>query len=453
MLKRRHLSDSRIIDLLSTADCADFDEKRTLDREHLAECTSCHERLEEYRRFTSILRLAEVWDQREITTGRRVPGVRRVTALMRRLHDEQIAAEEVVSSQLKGPSAEWRPKLALVGELHTMGMIDALLARGDTLLNSRPADALELTALVVEIADAMRIDAYPFDLVISARARAWRDHAFVLFYLGRFADALQAVGRAEQLFGQIPAHDFDLARVSIIRALVYRSTDRVIEAISLTREAASTFAAFGDRERYVKARLTEAAMLFHDGQIAKALDVWKSLENEAAIAGDVSSAMVLHNIGRCYRNLEQFDQAGEYFLRAIDRYQQFGATAEIIRTQWALGQIHVARSHFAEALPILREAWRRFDELHIEGDAALAALEVVEVLLVLEQPAEVPAICRALLDQFTRNGMTSRAATALAYLREAAAMGKATPALVRHVHDFIRDIPHHPARAYSPPLL
>ncbi|MGH7484505.1 MAG: tetratricopeptide repeat protein, partial [bacterium] len=203
--------------------------------------------------------------------------------------------------------------------------------------------------------------------------------------------------------------------------------------------------------RYAKARLTEAAMFFHQGCIAEALDAWKPLENEPAIAGDVASAMVLHNIGRCYRNLEEFDLAADYFKRAIERYERFGAAAEIIRTRWAIGQMETARGHFAEALPILREAWHLFETLGIEGDAALAALEVVEVLLILDQPEEVPAICRALLDLFTRNGMTSRSATALAYLREAVAMGKATPALVRHVHDFIRDIPRHPARTYAPP--
>lgn len=450
---RRHLSDSRIIDLLLTSDSADADEKRALDREHLADCRSCHERLEECRRFTSILRQAEVWEQREIATEPHPQWVRRVAALIERLRDERIAADEVVSMQLKGASAGWRAKLALVAELDTIGMIDALLAHGDTLLNSTPADALELTSLAIEIADAMRIDAYPFDLVISARARAWRDHAFVLFYLGRFADALHAVDRAEQLFRQVPVHDFELARVKVVRANVFRLMDRVPEAIPLTREAAATFAFFGDRERYVKARMSEALMLFQQRHITDALDLWQPLEHEATIAGDVASAMVLHNIGSCYRELGHFDRAAEYFTRAIDRYEHFGATAEIIRTRWALGQMYVAQSRFREALPILREAWRRFDEMNIEGAAALAALEVVEVLLVLEQPDDVPAICRRLLDQFTRNGMTSRTATALAFLREAVAMGKATPALVRHVHDFIRDIPQHPARAYAPPPL
>lgn len=453
MPKRLHLSDSTIIDLLLTSDSADADEKRISGREHLADCTSCHERLEEYRRFTSLLRLGEVWDQWEIATQPHVQWVRRVTALMRRMHDERIAAEEVVTSQLKGSSADWRAKLALVGELQTIGMIDALLGRSDAHLNSRPADALELTSVAVEIADAMRIDAYPFDLVISARARTWRDHAFVLFYLGRFAEALRAVDRADQLFRQIPVHDFDLARVNVIRAVIYRATERLAEAIPLAREAAATFISFGDRERYAKARMSEAAMLLSSGDVADALDIWKSLEDDQAIAGDVSSAMVLHNIGHCCRLMGQLDRAADYFIRAIDRYKLFGATVEIIRTRWLLGQIYVAQSRFEQALPILRESWHSFDALRIEGDAALAALQVVELLLILDRPAEVPGICRSLLDHFTRNGLTSRAATALAYLREAVAMGKATPALVRHVHDFIRDLPQHATGVYLPPAV
>jgi hypothetical protein len=85
------------------------------------------------------------------------------------------------------------------------------------------------------------------------------------------------------------------------------------------------------------------------------------------------------------------------------------------------------------------------------ADAALVALERAEVLLVMGRPEEVPHICRALLDQFTRIGMTSRAITALSFLREAVAMGAVTPSLVRHVHDFLRDLPKHPTRAFAPP--
>jgi hypothetical protein len=77
----------------------------------------------------------------------------------------------------------------------------------------------------------------------------------------------------------------------------------------------------------------------------------------------------------------------------------------------------------------------------MQADSALVALEVAEVLLIMGRPQEVPAICRALLDQFTRSGMTSRAITALSFLREVVAIGKVTPSLVRYVHHFLRDLP------------
>jgi hypothetical protein len=104
----------------------------------------------------------------------------------------------------------------------------------------------------------------------------------------------------------------------------------------------------------------------------------------------------------------------------------------------------------AEGLPVLRQAWREFDELEMYGSSALVALEVAEALLVMGQPNEVPAICRMLLDHFTERGRTSRAVTALAFLREAIAAGKATPSLVQQVRDFIKDLPRNPTRAFKP---
>jgi hypothetical protein len=90
------------------------------------------------------------------------------------------------------------------------------------------------------------------------------------------------------------------------------------------------------------------------------------------------------------------------------------------------------------------------------ADGALAGLKLAETLLMLDEPAEVPAICRAILDEFTRAGMMTPAVSALSFLREAVAMGKdnaTTAAIIRHVHDFLQDLPTHPARTFTPPPL
>jgi len=163
--------------------------------------------------------------------------------------------------------------------------------------------------------------------------------------------------------------------------------------------------------------------------------------------------MLLQHLGSSYRELGDFDRARDYYARAIAEHQKRNAVTDILHVQWSLALTLMAEQKQREALAVLREAWRGLAELHMLADGALVGLKVAEVLLMLDEPAEVPAICRTLLDQFTRSGMTSPAISALSYLREAVAMGKATPALVSQIHDFIQDLPKHPARAFTPPPL
>ena len=93
------------------------------------------------------------------------------------------------------------------------------------------------------------------------------------------------------------------------------------------------------------------------------------------------------------------------------------------------------------AFALFDRAWKDFETLEMEADAALVALELAETLLVVGEPGRVPQICRALLDRFTRAGMTSRAITALSYLREVVAIGKAQPPVIRQVREFLRELP------------
>jgi len=83
----------------------------------------------------------------------------------------------------------------------------------------------------------------------------------------------------------------------------------------------------------------------------------------------------------------------------------------------------------------------------------LTALELAETLLVVGRNDEVPAICRTLIDRFTRAGMGGSAMTALAFLRETVATGHATPGLVRHVYEFLRDVPRNEASSPGQPVL
>jgi tetratricopeptide (TPR) repeat protein len=450
-MRKDHLTDERLIQLLDDLPPDPVDEERTRAEQHLFGCRACTTRFNEYREFAMLLREADVWHLHELNERPQRDWVRRVSAIRRQLRDEESEADALVKEHITGPAAWWRARLAKTGRSHTYSMVRRLLRRADAYIYTVPSDSLVLTAIAVEIADELRVDAYPFDLVVTLRAQAAREHAFALFYAGRFPEALQAIDRSEQLYRQMTVHEFDIARTSLVRALIYRSIDRVPEAIPLSRAAGDTFLNYGERERYVKARMTEAAMLFHVGRVAEALAVWQPLENEPTLEGTPDFGMLLHNLGSCFRQLDDLERARDYYTRAIAEYELRDMQSEIVRTRWALGLTLVAAGQLRDALPVLRRTWNEFDALTMESDAALVGLEVAELLIIIEQPSEVPTICRNLLDRFTRNGMTSRAVTALAFLREAVALGNATPALIRHVHDFLRDLPQHPSRSFIPP--
>jgi hypothetical protein len=117
-----------------------------------------------------------------------------------------------------------------------------------------------------------------------------------------------------------------------------------------------------------------------------------------------------------------------------------GMDVNLARCRWSLATTVNSAGRSSDAIPMFRTAWKELESLGMESEAALTALELAETLLVVGRTDEVPAICRTLIDRFTRAGMGGSAMTALAFLRETVATGHATPALVRHVHEFLRDV-------------
>lgn len=328
---------------------------------------------------------------------------------------------------LQAPPTWWRAHALRTPGTRSEWFVRRLLERAAELSSTNPAAAIDATALATELSA---------ELPDAIRGEAWREHAYALLFVGRFPEAEEAVDRAQGLLAS--GGGIALARTWLTRALVYRSTDRVAEAITLTRDAAAVFHDLGETDRWLKARMTEAAMLHQQGSIAAALEIWMSLEEEPLLRDGATYGMLLQNIGTSYSQLGELDRANDYLTRAMDEHAKRGAEVDRVRTRWSIGSALAAGGRLDEALPLLRQTRREFDALEMRSCSALVGLEIVELLLAIGQGAEVAAICRAILDDFTRSGMTSRAITALSFLREAVAIGKATPTLVRHVHDFLR---------------
>jgi tetratricopeptide (TPR) repeat protein len=379
--------------------------------------------------------------------------VRQAAAVEKLIRDERAAAAALIGELLSGPAAWWRTRVFNKQETLTYGLAVALVERAVSLLDTSPPEALEASSIAVDVAERLRVDAYPEDLVISARADAWREHAYTLFYVGRLSEAATALEMSEQLYRQVPVPEMDLARTSLIRAALLLAWDKAADAIPLAQHAGEVFDQFGDRPRYVNARMTEGALRYRAGDMAGALAIWLELEHEPSLQHTASLGSLLHNVGHAYRDMKEFARARTYLDRALVEFGARGAHVEQVRTRWVLGEMLVMTGELVDGLAILRRARREFEKLAMELEAGLVGLAMAEAMLIAGQTDEVAKVCRTVLDRFVREGMMSRAITALAYLREAVAAEKATPAMIREVRDFLGALPQNPRRTSNLPAM
>jgi tetratricopeptide (TPR) repeat protein len=400
--------------------------------------------------LTSVLREAETWEPIPVPPAAPRPQVSAVAQFAARIREEDERAGALCDEILVGPSTWWRQRLRKTDGANSAGMVKQLLERMRSMLETAPVNALQVTALAVEIANDLDVAEYPCDYAIKLRAQAHRDHAYVLSFLGRYPEALEFAARSKRLFDQTPLPEYDLARLALVKALILPNVDRHDEAAALAREAGDTFLRFGDRPRYVNARISEGSVVYQSGQVQRALEIWKSVEHDPSM-DDASAVRVAHNIALCFSDLQKPAEAVPYVQRCVAEFELLGMDTERTRSRWMLAHALVALGKTEEAIPSLRQAWREFERLEMTGDSALVALELAESLLALGQAEEVPSICREVIAQFSRTGVASRAMTALSFLREAVAIGQASPSLIRHVHAFLRELPAEQPRLFAPP--
>lgn len=401
--------------------------------------------------LAELLRRPGVWQSAATPVVPVPPRIRETASLASRLTSEDREARELLESLANTPSAWWRTAAMKSPVGRTAGMVRQLLERTRTIVRKTPPQALEATTLAVDIANDISLTDYPSDFVISLRSDAWRDHAYVLQVLGRYPEALAAVDEAERLLRETALPEYSLGRIKLVRASILTWTDKLPQAIALADEAAEIFLNFGDRVKYATARMTQAATLHEYGSIREALHIWESIKNEESLE-EMTRVMVMYDIGLAYRELGDTTKSIEHITVALAEYELLGMDVPATRARWALATTLVSAGKFDAAVTLFERAWKEFESLDMEADAALVALELAEALLVVGRPDRVPQICRTLLDRFTRAGMTSRAITALSYLREVVAIGKAQPPVVRQVREFLRDLPAQGRPTLSLPL-
>lgn len=445
MMVERHYDEEALIGLL---------EKQSLHSDpHLSSCADCSERLHSFRTITSILHEHDVWDRTQIRRDPIPETIASLRAFADRMAAEDTAADAILPKLLAGPREEWMPRLMAHPEWRTAGVVRRLVGAAYGATSTHPLDGLEISGLCTEIADHLD-SPVPADTVARLRGAAWRERAFALFYVGRFTDALAAADRADSAFRTCVVDEFDRARVAIIRTLALRPQENFAAAMAAAQFSAETFERFDDAEHVVSARLAEMQLLFSRGDYEGAIAILTPLERRLRSSDDAENhARVLNNLGSCLWKLGRLEEALRHHETAAMIIDTLGMAAEASRTRWNIALILAQAGRVDEARTRLESLREKFTSFGMTSEAALVRLDLAELLLACSAFDQIDAICREAIQSFEAAGLayTSRALTALAYMREAAQRRTVTPVLVKHVREYIRRLPQDGQLLFAPP--
>jgi tetratricopeptide (TPR) repeat protein len=418
MMFEPHYDEEALIALLEAGD-------ETLSRDsHIATCTACSKTLASVREIADCLKSPDVWDTTEISPDPNPNVLAFLDRAQAEMRAEDAAAEPWLRELLAQPREAWAPTLHAHPEWRTAGMVRGLIAATDRAIETMPPDAVEITALAVEIAEALPPARFGDSTVLRLRGHAWRERAYALYFTGSYNEAVAAVERSRKVFAECGYSEFDDARAGVVLALIGSCRETYGEALRTAHLATEVFGSYGACAKLVAARRTEAIILYMARRFRDALAIYHDLERERL--SDEERAALWQNIALCYREIGEFGAAGRYFAQAIETCTTLGMLTSIAKTRWHFGRVLLAQGRNAESLVVLRQVRDEFTEANMANDVAEVTTDIAHALVLAGRMGEVPDECRRALEYFTTAGLatTEPAMSAISFLREAAAVGR-----------------------------
>jgi tetratricopeptide (TPR) repeat protein len=356
---------------------------RGTQEEHLRECTQCRRIARTYEELTSALTTPLPW-----TT----------TASPHPFLPERTVTEE----EIRG-----------------------LLQRAHDQLEHDPRTALEL----VERAAARLPAIHDEQLQHYLASWAARERANALRYLGEPHEALSAITLALTYAQQLRVGGFEEALNLYTIAAIHRELHQHEQALLAAQRAASLFNLFGEQARELHARFSIANTILSTGDHDRAIVEYRSLLERIGNTDPIMAARVHHNLGNAYEQLGDTTAAREHLTRALHAYPTPAMITERTRVRWALARVRRTEGHVEKAIAALDEVVLATEDLGLHLDAALAALDTLDLLLESSDERTIPR-ATALAQRFLTAGLPQEAATAMAHLRHAATSEQLTPALL-----------------------
>ena len=373
------------------------------------------------------------------------------TSTARKLLRERRAGDVITQLLHDTPREEW-PQLAENAEVRNSGALDRLSREVAASLEKDPASALAMSNLATTIAETLPADNYPPIVTAQIRAHAWKDRAQALSYVGRDAEALEAVERAESLLAPFSAVAHDRAVVRLVKAIVLQHLKQWDDSLALLKECLKVFSDHRDSKRVLHCGLTEAMLLHRRGEYDRAHEVLEPLLEVARSANDIDSlAAIHHNIAQSLLELGDLTAANIHFSEAVRHFNDDGRKMEAARAEMNIGDLFLRRRQADHALPHLTTAREVFAHNQMHEEVGMCATLMMEAMLVRGNDAQARSIAGELATQLRGTRVSTQALEAINYADHAIEAHDDPLAAVRHVHLYFKSLLTDPERRFARP--
>lgn len=448
----QHYTDEALLSLLDARGSDTL-----LGDPHLAACATCADALESYKDIAGLLCDKEVWDEEDaVFESAPVPEtLSRIRAFADATAREDADAVQLVNELLEMPSEWWAEEVRHDERYHTAGVVRRLNAVAYEAVDVVPAQAEMLTRIATDLVELLDEQVYSADTIELLRGQAWRERAQALQYSGRLDDAYRAIEKAVAAFELCPSAQVERARTQLVRAIMLWRSEKLDEALASAHFAREVFQTFGLSERTRAARWMVANIQITRHDYRGAIEMLRAIESEMTNARPAEVASVMANIGVCFREVREYDRALGQFEFALAIQQETGNRPEVARLRWNIAQTVAAAGKLAEAEKRYRAVRSEFQAHGMVRDTALVDLSLAEVALAQNRFVEAEQLCRDVIAYFesVENSTSSKAISALMYLREAVAQRKANAAVAEAVRKYIGRLPQQPNLLFAPPPL
>ncbi len=361
-------------------------------------------------------------------------------------------AEALLPELLDLPLPKLHLRLSTRPALRTVGVMQCLLDLAEKALGRFRRHAYELTAIAVEIVEEVVLPPQEGEIARRLRGQAWKTHARALRGIGRLEAAHEAISAARAAFAGTAANHWYLATTDSIEARILCDLGRRADALPLVRRAAEVLLAHDDLEELLKAKMTEALIVYEERGWSAVLDLWLETAPLARAHDERYVALLMYQMGLFQLRHGMAQSASLSFWFACDDFEGRGMMSEAIAARRAMADaaIQLRRPHVT-----VSERYMAFGQLLRTGaldDTAVVAMQILELLLPLGRTHEAASFAAKLPAVFEDRGMRAPALQAVAWLRGRADAGVLSVEDAMCVRRYFEDLFLRPNAPFEAPI-